>query len=137
MLFLLGTAESLIIFLALLFVAVLVVQIFFLLRVRRTLFQVNQFMKLMNLVMKEMVNTHDTTLKTALGNQQALQALNRKPIRFSNKKVCQNCRHRLSYVLFGTEKLDFKYRCNVSKKDIELSDSCERFETDTEGAQKD
>lgn len=126
--------ETLIIFVITLFVVLLLLQILFLVKMRKSMFQVSQFMRLMNLIFKEMSNIQSVTISTAKSNQESLKNLNKTPIKTNKKDSCQFCKHRLSFLKMDTSQLTFRYHCGLTKDEILLQHYCAHFETDVESS---
>ena len=98
------------------------------------MFQVGQFMRLMNLIFKEMSNIHSATISTSKSNQESLKNLNKTPIKTSKKDSCQFCKHRLSFLKMDASQLTFRYHCGLTKEEVALQHYCSHFETDVESS---
>ncbi len=126
--------ETLLIFIITLFVVLLVLQILFLVKMRKSMFQVGQFMRLMNLIFKEMSNIQSVTISTAKSNQESLKNLNKSPVKTNKKDSCQFCKHRQSFLQTDSAQLTFRYHCGLTREEIALQYYCARFETDVESS---
>lgn len=126
--------ETLLISVVTLFAVLLIMQTMFLIKMRKSMFQVSQFMRLMNLIFREMSNIQSVTISTAKSNQESLKNLNKAPIKTNKKDSCQFCKHRLSFIKTETERLSFIYLCGLTKEEITLQYYCARFETDVESS---
>lgn len=124
--------ESLLFFIVGLFAALLVLQVLFLFKMRKSMFQLSQFMRLMNLIFKEMSNIQSVTISTARSNQESLKNLNKNPIKTNKKDSCQFCKHRLSFIRMDSDQLSFRYHCGITKEEIALQYHCAKFESDVE-----
>jgi hypothetical protein len=98
------------------------------------MFQIGQFVRLVNLVFKEMSNIQSVTISTAKSNQESLKNLNKTPIKTNKKDSCQFCKHRLSFLKMDTSQLTFRYHCELTKEEIGLQYHCAHFEADVESS---
>ncbi len=126
------SVESLLFLIVGLFSVLLILQILFLLKMRKSMFQLGQFMRLMNTIFKEMSNIQSVTISTARSNQESLKNLKKNPIKSNKKDSCQFCKHRLSFIRMDADQLSFRYHCGLTKTEIALDDCCAHFESDVE-----
>lgn len=128
------SVETLFVFIVALFVVLLILQILFLIKMRKSMFQISQFMRLMNMIFKEMSHIQSVTISTARSNQESLKNLNKNPIKTNKKDSCQFCKHRLSFIKMDADQLTFRYHCGLTKDEISLQFYCGKFETDVESS---
>ena len=128
--------ETLLVSIVAVFVVLLILQILFLMKMRKSMFQIGQFMRLMNLIFKEMSNIQSVTISTAKSNQESLKNLNKNPIKTNKKDSCQFCKHRLSFIKMEAEQLSFRYHCGLTKDEVSLQFYCGKFEADVESASR-
>lgn len=126
--------ETLFVFIITLFVVLLMLQILFLIKMRKSMFQIGQFVRLMNLIFKEMSNIQSVTISTAKSNQESLKNLNKTPIKTNKKDSCQYCKHRLSFLKMDTSQLTFRYHCKLTNDEIVLQHYCAQFEADVQSS---
>ena len=126
-----GVSEIFVYFLIAVLLILLVIQVLFLFKVRKSLTQIKQFLKMINTIFKEMTHIQSMTISTSRANQESLKTLRKPKIISSGKKTCQICKHRLAFLKMGSQNFSFNYQCGLSKEEISLDHSCRLFETES------
>ncbi|NUM82280.1 hypothetical protein HUU42_15905 [bacterium] len=116
------------------FALLLVIQLYVLMRIRKTMVHVAHYLKLVNMIFKEMVKTHESTVATIKENQQAINTSALNAIRTNQKKNCQICKFRQSFIKVENDKIAFTYQCGLTKDEVALSFYCKKFEYDMESS---
>jgi hypothetical protein len=109
----------------------LIAQALFLVKVRKSLTQIRQFLKMINTIFREMTHIQSLTISTERANQESLKNLRTPKIKTSQRKTCQICAHRLAFVKMGSKSISFNYQCGISKEQISLEHSCGLFEAES------
>lgn len=113
------------------FSAILMVQMYVLVKMKRTMGQVSLFLRALHRVFKEFTRVNEEAVQSLKDSQELLQKFPQGgAIRASRSKTCKNCVNRLSYVKIGERTLAFEYQCRMDKRIIRLNDSCEQFSFD-------
>lgn len=110
-----------------LFAAILGVQLYGLVKMRRTMGQVSLFLRALHRVFQEFSKANEEAVQSLRESQELLQKVPHMNVRSSKSKICKNCSHRLSFVRVGDKSLAFEYHCRVSKQPIRLTDACGEF----------
>jgi len=111
----------------------LIIQVYALTRIRKTMAHVAHYLKMVNVIFREFTKTHEITAAHALEETERLaNEIARRSVQSNQKKSCQNCKFRISFVKIHSDKLGFQYQCGLTKKEIALDYSCEQFEIDLE-----
>lgn len=126
----LGFGEVFVYFLIAVLLVLLIIQIAFLVKVRKSLTQIRQFLKMINTIFREMTHIQSLTISTARANQESLKTLRKPKIKSNRKNTCQTCKHRLAFLKMGSKDISFHYQCHLSKEEISLDYSCRLFETE-------
>ena len=126
-----GFSEPFIYFLIAVLLILLIAQVLFLVKVRKSLTQIRQFLKMINTIFREMTHIQSLTISTARANQESLKNLHKPKIKSSRKNTCQICAHRLAFVKMGSKSISFHYQCGLSKEEISLEQSCNLFEAES------
>jgi hypothetical protein len=114
----------------LLFSVILMVQLYVLVKMRRTMGQVSLFLRALHRVFKEFSRVNEEAVQSLRDSQQLLEKFPQAAIRASRSRSCKNCVNRLSFVKIGDGTLAFEYQCRLDKKTIHLTDTCEHFSLD-------
>lgn len=113
-----------------LFSVILMVQLYVLVKMRRTMGQVSLFLRALHRVFKEFSRVNEEAVQSLRDSQQLLEKFPQAAIRASRAKTCKNCINRLSFVKIGDRTLAFEYQCRLDKRAIHLTDTCEHFSID-------
>jgi len=111
----------------------LIVQVYALTRIRKTMAHVAQYLKMVNVVFREFTKAHEISTANALKETERLAAdIAQSSIKTNQKNSCQICKFRISFVKIQSDKLGFQYQCGITKKEVGLDYWCEQFEVDLE-----
>jgi hypothetical protein len=127
-----GFSEPFVYFLIGVLLVLLIIQILFLVKVRKSLTQIRQFLRMINTIFRDMTHIQSLTVSTARSNQESLKNLRKPRIKSNRKNTCQICKHRLAFVKMGSKSFSFQYQCDLSKEEISLEHVCSHFEMDVE-----
>jgi hypothetical protein len=108
------------------------IQIYVFYRIRKSLSLITQFFRFVNRIIKDMEKIQSNAVHSIQESQQTIQSLNKGSVKSNQKKICQSCKNRVSFLRFDENMMEFSYQCRKSKKTIVLSDSCQYYEMDLE-----
>lgn len=127
-------SQTIVAVLIVVFAVVLVVQVFILIKVRRSLMQMGQFIRFINLFFREFSSVHSQSASIAVNNQTMIKRLRKNIVRSNQKDSCSTCRFRLSFLKIDSGDMEFTYRCKFTNDAVTLDYHCAKFELDPESS---
>ncbi len=108
------------------------IQVYVFYRIRKSLSLITQFFRFVNRIIKDMEKIQSSAVHSIQESQHILQALGKGTVKSNQKKNCQTCKNRVSFLRFDEDAMAFTYQCKKTQKTVSLNDTCPQYEWDLE-----